>query len=132
MRFTMNQTGAVVRAFQNNPTNSVSKFSLRSRSAKHITAGAIGLGLLFIVVANSQAQSTNYWWTGADNNGIWEDANNWVLTNGVAATTYPANPVTQPPGSETDVAIFTNSGTYAVTVTTVGNLNIQSNFFNNA
>ncbi|MGD0057895.1 MAG: hypothetical protein ABSD58_00615 [Verrucomicrobiia bacterium] len=105
---------------------------MRSRSAKHITAGAIGLGLLFIVVANSQAQSTNYWWTGADNNGIWEDANNWVLTNGVAATTYPANPVTQPPGSETDVAIFTNSGTYAVTVTTVGNLNIQSNFFNNA
>lgn len=107
----MNQTGAVVRAFQNNPTNSSSEFSLMSRLGKRVIAGAVGLGLLF-VAANSQAQvATNYWWTGADNNGVWEDANNWVISNAAATTTYPGVI-----GSYADSVQFTNSGTYSVSI----------------
>lgn len=127
MRFTMNQTGAVVRAFQNNPANSVSNFSSLSRFARCITAGAIGLGLLFVVAASSQAQvPTNYWWTGSAGDGVWENPNNWVLSNAVATTTYPGVPGANGQG---DYAAFTNSGTYSVTINSGDTIGTSSNIF---
>ena len=90
MRSTMNQPRAVVRALYSNSVNFLSTFSVTSRFGKQISAGAIGLGLLFVVAASSQAQSpTNYWWTGSGGDGVWENANNWVLSNDVATTTWP-------------------------------------------
>src|ERR1017187_8605633 len=81
MRFTMNPTGEAVSAFQHNPTNSLSTFSLLSRFGKQLTSGAIALGLsLFVAVTNSHAQS-NFYWNGSVASGNWADANNWFTTN---------------------------------------------------
>jgi hypothetical protein len=123
---TMNQTTGVMRTLHSNSTNSVSPLLFVPRIAKHITAGAIALGLLFVAVTKSQAQAlTNYYWTGADNNGVWEDGNNWIISNSVATSFWPG----EENDGISDAAFFTNSGTYSVSLTSGGTDTIYSNVF---
>jgi hypothetical protein len=133
----MKPTGAAVSAFQVSPTNPVSVFSLMSRSTKHLTAGAIALGLsLFVAVASSQAQS-NFYWDGSVAVGNWADANNWFTTNsaGNFATGFdwpgdPSNP--NDANYQADFAWFTNSGTFNVSLAGPTTFIDNSNVFANA
>ncbi len=125
----MNQPRAVVRALYSNSVNFLSTFSVTSRFGKQISAGAIGLGLLFVVVASSQAQDapTNYWWTGSAGDGVWENANNWILTNLTSdGGFYPGVPGANGDG---DYATFTNSGTYSVSINSGDTIATSSNIF---
>lgn len=135
----MNLMGTVVRAFRNNPTSTVSTFSPVPRLGKCLTAGAIALGLsLLLSVVNTQAQSNFYWAGSASAN--WADANQWFTTNsaGNFATGFdwpgdPSNP--NDADSQADLAWFTNSGTFNVSVASPissGNFFMGSNMFDNA
>jgi len=134
----MNQTGAVVCAFQNNPAKSFSAGRLGPCLAKHLAAGTLALGLcLFVVVANSQAQ-TNFYWAGSAS-ANWADANQWFTTNGAGSFVTgfdwagdPSNPNDAIPAN--DIAWFTNSGTFNVSMVSPvpGLFNLGSNVFDNA
>jgi hypothetical protein len=88
------------------------------------------LGLICVAAASSQAQAvmTNYYWTGANADGIWEESGNWILSNNVPATAYPS----QIDAGTYDVANFTNSGTYTVSFTPGDTIVDASNFFDSA
>jgi hypothetical protein len=91
---------------------------------KHLTAGAVALGLMVVVAANSRAQApsdTNFWWTGLAGDGIWEDAGNWVLTNNIATNIYPSVSFMG--------AVFTNTGTYSVSINNGDNIVISNATF---
>jgi PKD repeat protein len=99
-----------------------------SRFGKQLTAGAVALGVFFVAAVGCQAQTvlTNYYWTGLNGDGVWEEAGNWVLSNSVAATAYPGQN-----GGAYDSALFTNVGTYSVTINAGDVIIVQSNIFNN-
>ena len=120
-----------------------------SRFGKHLTAGAIALGLcLFLAATNSQAQS-NFYWNGSAN-ANWADASQWTLlivtnfingsvtnniTNIVNGVDWPGDQGDSndaDPGH--DYAWFTNSGTFNISVASPisSYFYIGSNMFDNA